>query len=101
MASRLSSVAIALVMASSLVLALALPALAGTRMGSVTCGGTRTAIIQSQASVNVYHNWKNGNWEYFYNPYRLLKTSFTSYQSTWWVVDYDFEVTSAGASCTQ
>lgn len=90
-----------LILAGLLVLSTAVPAFAYSRSGSVSCGGTRDAIIQSQASVTISHNWKDGHVEYFYNPYRLLKTSYTTYQSTWWVVDYDFEITSAGASCVQ
>lgn len=67
----------------------------------MTCGGTRDAIIQSRASVWVSHSWKNGGYEGFYNPHRTLKTSYTSYQSTWWAVEYDFEITSAGGACVQ
>lgn len=77
------------------------PALASYRTGSVTCGGAREAIVQSQASVWISHSWSNGGYQSFYNPYRTLRTSFTGMQATWWVVEYDFEITPAGGSCTQ
>ena len=101
MRRRLGMFASTLVLVAMMSAVVAGPALAGSRNGSVSCGGTRTVIIQSRASVNISHSWKSGGYQPFYNPYRTLKTSYTPYQSTWWVVDYDFEITSAGGSCTQ
>ncbi len=99
----LRSTAAILIASAMLALVAASPVAAsgGSKSGSTTCGGTREVIVQSQASVYISHNWQDGHVQYFYNPYRTLKTSYTGYQSTWWVVAYDFEITSWGGSCVQ
>jgi hypothetical protein len=96
---RRTVVAVAIA-ATTLVASTSIAMANGYHTGSLTCSPSyRFVAIWSRSSVNVWHNWKNGHTKY-YAPYRELKTSYTSYNSTWWAVEYDFETDGGGAYCT-
>lgn len=77
------------------------PAFAASVNGNVTCSGGKTVNISSRASVNVTHYWTGPNSQYWYNPYRELRVAWTTYGSTWYVVEYDFEIQSYSGYCVQ
>lgn len=93
--------AVALVLGALMALQAVSPALAFSKSGSQTCTGGKTVNISSRASVSISHSWAGGGYQSFYNPYRDLKVSWTNYASTWYVVDYDFEITSWAGYCVQ
>lgn len=74
---------------------------AGYDQGSMSCSGSRTVYVYSQASVWVDHYWKSGGHARYYTPYREYRASSTPYSSSWWAVEWDFERTSTGAACEQ
>lgn len=93
--------AVALGFAVLLALQAVSPALAYSVYGTKSCTGGQTVNISSRASVYMSHSWDGGNYEAWYNPYRDLRVSWTNYSSTWYVVSYDFEITSWAGYCVQ
>jgi hypothetical protein len=98
---RLSPVARGFGAALLAVTLVAQPALAAySKYGTSTCSATNRVWIYSKASVEVSHSWKNGGYKQWPpNPYRQYRENNTGYSSTWWVVDYDFEIDYWGAYC--
>ena len=76
-------------------------AFASSVSGNVSCSGGKTVNISSRASVWVTHYWSGPNSQTWYNPYRELKVSWTNYASTWYIVEYDFELESYSGYCVQ
>lgn len=75
------------------------PALGATKNGSLACSSTKRVWIYSYASVEISHSWTGGGYIYWTNPYRSYKENNTYVSSTWYVVEYDFEIGAWGAYC--
>jgi hypothetical protein len=92
-ARGLGAAALALVLAAQ-------PAFAAVKSGDSTCSPTNRLWIYSEASVDVYHNWKLGHYVHYpNNSYRQYHENNTFYSATWWNVQYDFEIDLSGAFC--
>jgi hypothetical protein len=84
-----------------LMVATVTPAAAASKSGTVSCSGGKTVNISSRASVWVTHYWSGPHSDTWYNPYRTLHVSWTNYSSTWYTIEYDFEIQSWSGYCVQ
>jgi hypothetical protein len=69
--------------------------------GTQNCSASRTVYVYSQSSVWVDHYWMAGHHTQYYTPYQQYRASSTTYSSTWWTVEYDYQRISNGAACEQ
>lgn len=74
-------------------------ALGAWKQGSTTCSAAKLVYVYSKASVWVSHSWGGGGYHLYYNPYRQYREDNTRLSSTWWTVEYDFEVEAWGGYC--
>lgn len=97
---RVARISRALVVALLTLALAAQPALAATKSGSLTCSAAKRVWIYSYASVYVSHSWTGGGYHAFdANPYRNYQENNTYTSSTWYVIEYDFEISGWGAYC--
>ena len=73
----------------------------GYDYGSQTCTLTRTVYIYTQSSVVIDVYWYGGHHVQYSTPYQTYHATSTSYTSTWWTVEYDYQRISNGAACEQ
>ncbi len=69
------------------------------KQGSTTCSAVKRVYVYSRASVYIAHSWGGGGYHPYYNPYREYREDATGLSSTWWTVDYDFEISLWGGYC--
>lgn len=74
-------------------------ALAAWKQGSTTCSAVKRVYVYSRASVYIAHSWGGGGYHAYYNPYREYREDRTALSSTWWTVEYDFEISAWGGYC--
>lgn len=55
--------------------------------------------IYSRASNYVDHFWKDFGFTWWYNSVNTYRSNFVP-DPTWWTVEWDHSMTSAGAACT-
>lgn len=98
---RVARIPALLGLAALLMVATVSPALSFSQSGTVSCSGGKTVNISSRASVWVTHYWSGPHSNTWYNPYRVLHVSWTNYTSTWYTIEYDFELESRSGYCVQ
>jgi hypothetical protein len=73
-------------------------ALAGSASGNLTCSPERYVRIWSRAGSELWHLWTLHG-QYWWNPNKFLRESFTGYNSTWWTVSWSVSSDGQGATC--
>lgn len=74
---------------------------AGSDAGTQSCASTRTVYIYSQSSVIINVYWTASHHVQYTTAYQQYRATSTTYHSTWWAVDYDYQRISNGAACEQ
>lgn len=59
----------------------------------------RQGYIYSRASNYIDHFWKNLGFTWWYNSVNTYRSNYVP-TPTWWTVEWDHSMTSAGTACT-
>jgi len=72
--------------------------LAGSASGNADCPSLKFVVIWSRAGSELWHLWTSHG-QYWWNPNKFLRESYTSYNATWWTVSWSVGSNGQGAYC--
>ncbi len=94
-----TSALLSLVLATMLVLSSSVQMVfAGSASGNTTCPQYKYVVIYSRAGSELWHLWTS-HAQYWWNPNKFLRESYTSYNSTWWTVSWSVGSNGQGTYC--